>query len=343
MFDALVREVSQRFGLGDKAQMFVTSLLALIFDPNNGGIDGLLDKFKQQGLSDLFSSWLGGTPGLAPPINQQQLESVLGSTALSAIADRLGVARGTIVAASCAALPKLIGLLTPGRQLPITIPASVASLIGAAGGTAIHAASDPTAASPSAIDGTGTAGNSLGWLKWLILAAIILALSYCMLNRNQPAPTSPPATNPPPAAAPSTAQTAIDDAKAAIGALVPGKYTADDLVKALNLMSIHFAAGATTIDADSFDVLSAAANAIKAAPPDSKVEIGGHTDNTGDTAANLKLSEDRANAVRSKLVELGVAPDMLTAKGYGDTKPIADNVSEEGRAKNRRMEFMVLH
>ena len=78
------------------------------------------------------------------------------------------------------------------------------------------------------------------------------------------------------------------------------------------------------------------------APAGTRVEIGGHTDNTGDAAANLKLSEDRANAVRTKLVDLGVPADLLTSKGYGDTKPVADNSTDDGRAKNRRMEFTVV-
>ena len=69
------------------------------------------------------------------------------------------------------------------------------------------------------------------------------------------------------------------------------------------------------------------------------MEIGGHTDNTGNAAANLKLSEARAAAVRARLVELGVSDAILTAKGYGDTKPVADNGTAEGRAQNRRMEF----
>jgi outer membrane protein OmpA-like peptidoglycan-associated protein len=124
--------------------------------------------------------------------------------------------------------------------------------------------------------------------------------------------------------------------------LVPGKYTADELVRALNAMTIHFETGSANISSDSLDILGVAANALKSAPAGTRVEIGGHTDNTGDAAANLKLSEDRANAVRTKLVDLGVPADLLTSKGYGDTKPVADNSTDDGRAKNRRMEFTVV-
>ncbi len=72
------------------------------------------------------------------------------------------------------------------------------------------------------------------------------------------------------------------------------------------------------------------------------VQVDGHTDNVGKSEANQKLSQDRAAAVVSYLVQKkGVAPKRLTAKGWGDSQPIGDNKSEEGRAKNRRVDFTV--
>lgn len=68
-----------------------------------------------------------------------------------------------------------------------------------------------------------------------------------------------------------------------------------------------------------------------------KMQLEGHTDNVGAKDANLKLSQARAEAVRSWLVAHGVAGGRLVAKGLGDTKPVADNTSEQGRAKNRRV------
>jgi len=71
-----------------------------------------------------------------------------------------------------------------------------------------------------------------------------------------------------------------------------------------------------------------------------RLEISGHTDNTGDKAHNLKLSEARAQAVVKALVgRYGVAPARLTAKGYGDTKPVAPNDNDGNKAKNRRVEL----
>jgi outer membrane protein OmpA-like peptidoglycan-associated protein len=76
--------------------------------------------------------------------------------------------------------------------------------------------------------------------------------------------------------------------------------------------------------------------------PELKVKIVGHTDNVGKPADNLKLSEARAKSVVDYLAGKGITIDRLTFKGMGDTKPIADNKTEEGRGLNRRTEFVVV-
>ncbi len=72
------------------------------------------------------------------------------------------------------------------------------------------------------------------------------------------------------------------------------------------------------------------------------IRITGHTDNVGSDQANLILSEGRANAVRDELIKRGVQPERIEAEGKGESEPIADNATEEGRAKNRRVEFTIL-
>lgn len=74
--------------------------------------------------------------------------------------------------------------------------------------------------------------------------------------------------------------------------------------------------------------------------PELKLEIQGHTDNQGEDAYNLTLSQQRAETVRRYLALFGISPEQLTAKGYGESQPVATNDTEEGRAKNRRVELV---
>ena len=73
---------------------------------------------------------------------------------------------------------------------------------------------------------------------------------------------------------------------------------------------------------------------------DVDIEVAGHTDSMGSDAYNMKLSQQRAEAVRNFLISRGVAENRLTAKGYGESQPVADNATEEGRFKNRRVELI---
>ena len=77
--------------------------------------------------------------------------------------------------------------------------------------------------------------------------------------------------------------------------------------------------------------------------PDLLVEVSAHTDNTGDDRSNRQLSLERANAVYRYLLSKGIAAEALLVRGYGEDRPVADNSSESGRAKNRRVEFRVMN
>jgi len=102
---------------------------------------------------------------------------------------------------------------------------------------------------------------------------------------------------------------------------------------------ITFDVGKSTIKPESMGEINRIATLMKENPA-LKFSVEGHTDSTGSAASNQTLSEARSQAVVDKLVGLGIARDRLKAAGKGQTSPIADNGTDEGRAKNRRVEFV---
>lgn len=107
-------------------------------------------------------------------------------------------------------------------------------------------------------------------------------------------------------------------------------------VKCGNSISVaaNFATGSARLSPGMAKVLSAVVPCIK-----EPYEVGGHTDNVGDDASNQALSERRAKVVAGFLASKGVAAKLLSTKGYGESAPMADNATEDGKAKNRRIEF----
>jgi outer membrane protein OmpA-like peptidoglycan-associated protein len=104
------------------------------------------------------------------------------------------------------------------------------------------------------------------------------------------------------------------------------------------LRGVTFEPGRSALKADSYTILDIVAASL-VANPDIKIEIAGHTDNTGSAATNTRLSQARADAVRAYLASKGVPPQRMVAKGYGPAQPVAPNTSAAGRAQNRRVEL----
>lgn len=110
--------------------------------------------------------------------------------------------------------------------------------------------------------------------------------------------------------------------------------------RSFRLDHVYFDVDKATLRRDSYNQLSELLAYLQR-HEEMKAEIAGHTDNTGTDAHNLKLSQDRANAIRNYLVSKGIASQRLTAKGYGSSQPVADNATEEGRQLNRRTELRI--
>lgn len=111
--------------------------------------------------------------------------------------------------------------------------------------------------------------------------------------------------------------------------------------KGFMVIDVHFDTAKADIKPESFPLIDQVAEMFKK-HPDLKASVEGHTDNVGNAKSNQELSENRAKSVVAALVAKGVAADRLQAKGWGDQKPVADNASDAGRAKNRRVELRKL-
>ncbi len=114
-----------------------------------------------------------------------------------------------------------------------------------------------------------------------------------------------------------------------------------DLGKIEIKQKVYFDTNKATIKKVSFALLNEVASALRT-NPELDVLVEGHTDSVGKDATNLKLSNARANSVRQYLIGQGIDPQRLTAIGYGETRPISDNETPEGREANRRVEFTIV-
>ncbi len=115
-----------------------------------------------------------------------------------------------------------------------------------------------------------------------------------------------------------------------------------DISTPIVLDGVTFATNSAELTPESEKMLMKVLNTLNAYP-EIKVEIRGYTDNVGNASSNLQLSQRRANAVRYWIIAKGISPNRVTARGYGEQDPIADNNTKEGRRLNRRIEFVKIN
>jgi len=341
-------------GLADLAQRgapLVTSLFG-------SRVSGLVDWLA--GAADIGKSAASSLLGLAVPF----VLNLIGRQASSG---------GGLNAASVAEL-----ITGPGSFLGGAAPQGRAAALGVsqlaeAPARAYGAAAPASLAAPAAYGAPTDAGDD-DW-KWVVLPVLgMIALSIATVwwfahqAESVHATTAPPVavTTPPPAAvtrAPAPAPAPTPSPAAA--ALVKQTICAGQLIEVgangIESMLIAFLDDKTSVigpntrfsfDRIEFETDSAALKPSSRAQiqniaeimkcyPTLEMKIAGHTDSKADDAYNLKLSQERADSAKSELVALGVAPSRLAAQGYGEEFPIADNDTEEGRARNRRTDIVV--
>ncbi len=231
------------------------------------------------------------------------------ASAATAVTGNVSAAASTAVGAGVAAAT---GAATAAAS---SVSAGTAATVGAAG------------AGAAAVANVAKKGGIPSW-AWLIAAAIA---GFFLFRSCSPAKVEAPVAVPAaPVAAPAVTASAAVNAALPVAATCGTKTLAAD---------VEFITGKAEVAANSVTVLETMAKDMATCAA-LKVEVAGHTDNVGDAAMNLSLSQARADAVVAVLVKGGVAADRLKGKGYGDTKPVADNATAEGKQKNRRVEFV---
>jgi OOP family OmpA-OmpF porin len=136
-------------------------------------------------------------------------------------------------------------------------------------------------------------------------------------------------------------QVAYDESRDPLAAIPEPVECVARVNAVLALLSIPFAPGSSEIGVEAAATLDALAGVLETCPP-LAIEVGGHTDSQGSEGGNERLSQARAEAVMVGLSGRRIDVTLWTAKGYGESRPIADNATEEGREANRRIEFTAL-
>ena len=238
IFDALIDDVAQRFGLGANAGPFVREALSLVTG-SPGGIGGFLNLFKSAGLASEVASWLGASN--AAPLAAQQIEKAIGASALGGIATRLGLGQAAVSGALGYGIPKIVGLLTPGGVIPTSLPAEVTKFIGATAQVApssihVHHASDkPAQVAPKKVEVYAEKKKEgLPFWLWPLLAALVLIAGWWLWPRPADHVTQAPV------AAPAVATTAPAVAPAPVTAPAPAPMLPSTLTLDNENGVVHF-------------------------------------------------------------------------------------------------------
>jgi outer membrane protein OmpA-like peptidoglycan-associated protein len=329
-----------RLGGGSSTGTFLSSgarLVSNIFGSKTDGIADLIASGSgvQRGSASTILSLVA--PIVMSVIGKQIVARGLSTSGLSTM---LAGERSTLLAALPIGMAGLLGMRDTGRP-----PAGVADPRPDARATAAPIVSERFDPEPE----TGVPGSGLSrWWPALLVGLAAVAMLFLLTRGRQ---TDVASMRPEPAASPrqlasvdlpgggrisvdqgsSVHQLSTYLADSAAGG-IPKRFVFDDL---------HFETGTTRLTPQGQRTVESLAAVLKAYPT-VRVTLEGHTDATGDPASNKTLSSQRAGAVKQMLTNAGIAADRLQAEGYGQERPIASNDTETGRARNRRLELVVV-
>lgn len=160
LFDAIINETNQKFGLGTKAGSLLSALLALMTDNNRGGFAGFLESFNSKGLGSIVQSWI--SRGSSEPISDTQLRSALGENTVREISSQAGVDEPTATSALAYMTPRVVDTLTPGGTVPneTDLLSTIGNYISGLGGAVLGGIGAAGAAASGAFNKTGTTADT---------------------------------------------------------------------------------------------------------------------------------------------------------------------------------------
>ena len=311
------------------------------------------------GRTNSITEWVSSFAGINRSVSSSLMSLAL-PVVLSQIVRRVG---STLNASS------LTNLLSGQKKFLRDAPAGLTSIFGDAAfigsydtkkeasyvGTYDNA--PPAVAAPALVGAYETTRERSSWWKWVLpLLALVALLSY-FLNRMgnvQQVRTTPVEARPAPVAEPANLgafvekklptgvafRAAVNGVESKLLAFIEDPTRRVDRDTWFTFDRLEFETDSATLKPASDEQLRNIVEILKA-HPEVNVKIGGYTDNVGDAAYNLKLSRDRATNTMNEIVRLGIDRERLDAEGYGQQFPVADNATEEGRQRNRRIDIRV--
>ena len=298
---------------------------------SGGGIVNSLFGDKISGIVNFIAQLTGIKSGSAT-----SLMSIAAPILMSAIGRHLGNSSAT-----AGGLTSLLG-----SQLPFIKNALPAGMGNALGLSNLDLTPSVSKAAPTLTEEKSLVSRLFPWL--LLLAAGLAAFYYMKSCQQEAVPAATPVVETPKAVVDEVKKLKLPDGEIVVksGSFLDQLYseiidTKLDPTRALTFDNVNFATNSATLTDSSKTQLDDLAHIMRAFPK-VEIKIDGHTDNVGNAADNLKLSEARAASVKAYLATHGIDIKRVSTAGFGSTKPVADNATADGKAKNRRIEAFLM-